>query len=105
MANDLMTIGIIGVGIALAGAGFFHLLSMDNAPDLTINSTTAPPMSTWPMAQSDPNITNAYNRAKYKDNTLRANELYDNSQSNYTNDFLSTYAPTVKQMNIPVQQL
>jgi hypothetical protein len=105
MANDLMTIGIIGVGIALAGAGFFHLLSIDDSPNLTINSTTAPPATMWPMQREDPNITNAYNRAKYKDNTLRANELYTNTQSNYTNDFLSTYAPTVKQMNIPVQQL
>lgn len=105
MANDLMTIGIIGVGIALAGAGFFHILSMDNSPNLTVNTSTAPPSSMWPMQQGDPNIINAYNRAKYKDNTLRANELYENTNANYTNDFLSTYAPTVKQMNIPVCQL
>lgn len=104
MVHELNTLLVIGAGLVLAGAGFYYLMGADNSPELQVGTSRAP-MSTWPMQRADPNITNAYNRAAYRDNTLRADEIYANPATNFTNDFLSTYAPTVKQMQIPIQQL
>jgi hypothetical protein len=105
MVHDFTTMAIIGAGIIAAGAGFYYLLSNDARPDVVVGSSTEPPAMQWPMQRSDPNIVNAYNRAKYKDNTLRISELYDGQSTNFTSDFLATYAPTIKQQFIPIQQL
>lgn len=107
--QDYTRLVIITAGMLVAGLGFYHLATGGN---LSIDTPfLGRPLRTekeavWPMQLGDPNIINAYDRAAYRDNTLRADELYDNNPANnFNNDFLHHYAPTVKQTNIPIQQL
>ncbi len=96
---------IIGLGIVGAALGLHYLASSGDAVVMAEDEYVAPKVKPWPMQIDDPNIANAYNRAKYKDNILVIPEIYNNPVSNFTNDFLHTYAPTVKQSKIPLQQL
>ena len=102
--SDYTGIVIIGLGILAAAVGVSYLSTPSNVPFIG-EDVSAPTRQPWPMEIDDPNIANAYNRAAYRDNTLRADEIYNNPSVNFTNDFLHTYAPTVKQAHIPVQQL
>lgn len=103
--RDFTGIAVIGLGMAAAAIGFYYLTTGGNSvPFIGEDARDTPIKSPWPMQIDDPNVANAYNRAAYRDNTLRADELYG-PNANFTNDFLKTYAPTVKQTVIPVQQL
>lgn len=104
--RDYKGLVIIGLGIVAAAVGVYYLSTGGgNIPFIGEDAPSVPAKEPWPMQVDDPNIANAYNRAAYRDNILVADEIYNNPSANFTNDFLHTYAPTVKQTNIPVQQL
>jgi prephenate dehydrogenase len=103
--KDFMGIVIIGAGIIGGALALHFLASSGDVPVMAEDANGPSKIKPWPLQIDDPNIANAYNRAKYKDNILVIPEIYNNPASNFTNDFLHTYAPTVKQSKIPLQQL
>jgi hypothetical protein len=104
--RDLTGVVVIALGLIGAALGFHYLASGGNNIGVVAEDEyVAPKHKPWPMEVDDPNIANAYNRAKYKDNILVIPEIYNNPAVNFTNDFLHTYAPSVKQSKIPIQQL
>jgi hypothetical protein len=109
-SEDSTRLIIVALGMTIAAAGFYHLATGGNLnlnlPFIGHDLSPVKEDVEWPMEQFDPNIVNAYNRAAYSDNSLPIDELYDgNPTNNFNNDFLTTYAPSVKQSLIPVQQL
>jgi hypothetical protein len=83
---------IAGAGIAGA-ALYLYFMRTGNRPVLSLQGTAMPGRAPWPMQVQDPNITNAYNRAKYSDQGVSIPELYGRGD-NASNDFLNTFAPT-----------
>jgi len=102
--RDFTGIAIIGLGV-LGTALALHFLSSSGDAVAVADDERVPTRQPWPMQIDDPNTANAYNRAAYRDQTLKIDEIYNNPPVNFTNDFLHTYAPSVKQSHIPVQQL
>jgi ketopantoate reductase len=102
--RDFTGIAIIGLGV-LGTALALHFLSSTGDAVAVADDDYVATRKPWPMQIDDPNVANAYNRAAYRDQTLKIDEIYNNPQVNFTNDFLHTYAPSVKQSHIPIQQL
>jgi len=103
--RDLTGIAVIGLGIFGTALALHFLGSAGDAVAVGEDAYVPEKRQPWPMQIDDPNTANAYNRAAYRDQTLKIDEIYNNPQANFTNDFLKTYAPSVKQSHIPIQQL
>ena len=103
--RDFTGMVVIAAGIIGAALALNFIASSGDVPVMAQDESAPSKTKPWPMEIDDPNIANAYNRAAYRDNILYIPEIYKTPSQNFTNDFLHTYAPSVKQSKIPIQQL